>query len=185
MLLTTNGGTVVTQGYVGDPTNPLLTYVGNQVQFEAVVTGVPASDIQVIQVINTASAPNQSGQQTVYAQNVLDGGSPLYNGGPNWNGGNGISTGGVTLNPSVTPNPNDGSVELDFYDGPGQADDASTLGSPRVNSGTYTTYIIQTSTGQVLAQQSWSTSSTLNPNGTGTSTFQLGSFGAGGAYKGP
>ena len=106
---------------------------------------------------------------------------PIYNGGTinpetqtPFTGGSSYSRGGVELPPSVTVDAGDGSTTFKFSDGPGVAVNPSDVDGSYTSASTYTTYVMQKSTGNILAQQTWSTSATLNSNGTGSSTFHYG-----------
>ena len=71
MLLTTNNGTVITDPFPGDTeinpggTNPLIIGVENQVTFEAVVTGVSANDVIIVQTVDQRIDTSGSDQPIV------------------------------------------------------------------------------------------------------------------------
>ena len=173
-LFITNGGTVV----VPYPPDPTVTYAGNRINFSAVVTGVRASDIDIRNNFAGSGRTiyNSPTDSPVVSKLPGDIDGVIYNG-SRFIGGYGFTPAGtppigVTLEPAFTLNPSGNSVIFQFYDGPGQALDPNLINGSRTVNQTITTTISQISTGKVLTQQTWNTSSTLHSNGSGSTTFR-------------
>lgn len=157
-----------------DPTNPMSVYVGNKINFTALVTGVPLGNIQVRQTYVSGTATDPVTGQLVQFKGPGDLDAVTFSEGSFQSGNvqhaSAFDSNGVQYLPSATVLSN-GAVVLTFYDGPGQAGNPGDLSRPSTTNQTITTAIVDTRTGTVLTQYTWTTSSTFNPNGTGTTTY--------------
>jgi len=169
-LFVTNGGTVVGQDPT-DPTNPLSVQVGNRVNFSAVVTGVSPSDIEIRQTYDSSTGTsNITGNEVaLHKPGSLD--VVFFDGSSFGSHGSITDAQGTWLQPSVTVGSN-GAVVFQFYDAPGWAGNPNDLTRTLTNNQTFTTTIINRSTNQVLAQQTWNTTATFRQDGTGSTTFR-------------
>ncbi len=150
-------------------------YIGRGVTFDAVVSGVPLSDIEIRQTIVEGSATDAAtGKPVVFARNKPDGGYykvSQLSGGASWVGGVGTDQNGLYLTPEISQTQSQ--VRFRWYDGPGQARTSGQAGVARTNNMLFRTDIMQSSSNQVLASRLWSISTTLNPDGSGSTSFRL------------
>ena len=162
-----NLGTVITQS-PWEMSNPFSLYIGNAVDFTAIITGVNINNIQVRQIYDYSYGQSAAGGwDVIHNAGELDGiffsqGAFLPGGGVR------IDSFGSVYEPEMRVTPN-GAIVLRFSDGPGMTvsdpHDFGPTGTQNIQQ--FTTIVEDKSTGAILAQRTWSTAAKLNSDGSG------------------